>query len=333
MKKKKILLIYINYASFVKVDHEILSKNCIVKRYQFKASKNIGLMLIEYIKQFFFLLSNLRSFDLVYCWFADYHTILPIFFAKIFGKKSSLVLGGYDVTYVEKINYGSFNNSIRAFCASYAMKNASLNLPVCDNIMAEALERVPQAKTKLLYTGYSYDKFSPNFEKQSFVLTVAIADNEKSYFIKNIDFFLSVVEAMPETKFIMIGLDIQFSRNIEIPNLTILERIPQDELIEYYQKASVYVQFSLREGLPNSVCEAMLCGCIPVGSNNGGIPTAIGNCGYIIDSFNVDSAVQTIEKALDSTIIERKAARQYIFDNFSLERRENELLNLIENLL
>ena len=332
MDKKRILLVYINFASFVKVDHEILSKKNIVKKYQFKASKNLVLMLIEYIKQFFFLVSNLKSFDLVYCWFADYHTLLPIFFAKLFGKKSFLVLGGYDVTYVKKINYGSFNNPVRLYCASYSIRNAFINLPVCDNILTEALERVPQAKTKLLYTGYNYDKFIPKYDKQSYVLTVGIADNEKSYFIKNIDFFLSVVKAMPGTKFIMVGLNDQFTPKHKLPNLTIIDKIPQDELIEYYQKASVYVQFSLREGLPNSVCEAMLCGCIPVGSNKGGIPTAIGKCGYIIDSFDVDSAVKKIEKALDSTIIERKAARQHIIDNFSLKRRENELIALVEEI-
>jgi len=37
--------------------------------------------------------------------------------------------------------------------------------------------------------------------------------------------------------------------------------VPDEELIKYYQKAKVY-QLSEYEGLPNALCEAMLCECL-----------------------------------------------------------------------
>ena len=210
------------------------------------------------------------------------------------------------------------------------MKQANLNLPVCKNIRSEALERVPAAKTKLLYTGYDGSKFVPEYNKDSIVLTVSIVDTYKRYEIKNVDFFLSVVETMPGIKFVAIGIEKRFIKGNIPENLIIIERIPQEEVLGYYQKASVYVLFSLREGLPNSVCEAMLCGCIPVGSNKGGIPTAIGDCGYILDSLDPKKAKENIEEALESSLEQRKAARQRIIENFSLDRRERNLSKLLK---
>ena len=38
--------------------------------------------------------------------------------------------------------------------------------------------------------------------------------------------------------------------------------MPQEKLIPYYQKAKVYCQLSMREGLPNALCEALLVGLV-----------------------------------------------------------------------
>jgi len=37
-----------------------------------------------------------------------------------------------------------------------------------------------------------------------------------------------------------------------------------------------------REGLRNALCEAMLCECIPVGTERNGIPIAIGDAGFYV---------------------------------------------------
>jgi len=57
--------------------------------------------------------------------------------------------------------------------------------------------------------------------------------------------------------------------------------VPDEELIKYYQKAKVY-QLSEYEGLPNALCEAMLCECVPAGTRYCGIPTAIGDTGMCL---------------------------------------------------
>ncbi|MBK7697247.1 MAG: glycosyltransferase [Saprospiraceae bacterium] len=41
----------------------------------------------------------------------------------------------------------------------------------------------------------------------------------------------------------------------------------KQESKELYTKHKIFAIPSMTEGLPNTLCEAMLCGCIPVGSN------------------------------------------------------------------
>lgn len=56
----------------------------------------------------------------------------------------------------------------------------------------------------------------------------------------------------------------------------------------------------MREGLPTAVCEAMLCECVPVGTNRYGIPIAIGDTGFYTEYGDVELTAEAIKKALDS---------------------------------
>ena len=327
------LFIYPGFSIFVTKDYQILTNHFQIKNFCYKTSKKLTVNLQSQIKMFIWLLKNIWLAKFIYIWFADYHSFLPILFTKILKKKSFLVLGGYDVTYIPEIKYGSFSNPLRAFCAKFSMRNATLCLPVSDNIEKDALERVPNAKTKIIYTGYSKDKFLPSkVEKQKIVLTVGAGDSLQRLKIKGIDFFIEIARAMPIYKFVVIGISknaLKYLSNIP-NNVEILEKMEQNELIKFYQKAKVYTQFSMREGLPNVVCEAMLCECIPVGFNNGGIPIAIGDCGFILKGRSVDKAVKMIEKAMHSPESLGKKARERIMKNFTLEQRENKIISTIK---
>ena len=114
-------------------------------------------------------------------------------------------------------------------------------------------------------------------------------------------------------------------------NVQFIKKLSQEELRKYYSRAKVYVQFSLREGLPNAVCEAMMCECIPVGSDKNGIPTAIGDCGFILKQRDVQLAVQLISQAMKAPPALAKKARQRILENFTPLQRETALLSLIHS--
>ena len=333
---KKILFVYTSFSSFVKTDYEILSENYKIVKHQYFQGKSIFNHLLNQIKLFFFLIKNIFAADAGYIWFADYHSFLPVFFAKVFGRKSFLVLGGYDVTYIPEYNYGSINNPIRAFCAKYSIRNAALNLCVSDNIKTDALRLVPEANAKILYTGYSPEKFDFDPDaKRTGIISVCGADTLQRIYIKGVDLFLETAKLLPEEKFFLIAVDEELLKsNFEVPaNVEVIKKIPQQELIDLFRETSVYTQFSLREGLPNAVCEAMLCGCIPVGVEAGGIPIAIGEAGYISSKREAPEIAELISEALKADLNFRMKARNRIMENFTLETRSKKLKITINNIL
>jgi len=333
MKKKKILLVYHYYSSFVRHDFEILNEAFNVTRYYFRSNNNPLRMLKELIKFFIYLIVKIHKFDAVFCWFSDYHSFLPILFAKIFGKKSFLVLGGYDVTYIPELNYGAFNNPLRAFCAGFSMKNATLNLPVAERLKIEILRRFPQIRIEVVPTGYSPEFFIPNenIDKENIILTCGKIDSYKRFIIKGIDLFCATAKLLPQYTFVILDITPEMQKLINpIPkNLKLFEMLSQKKVVEFYRKAKVYAQLSLREGFPNSVCEAMLCECVPVGTDAGAMKEIIGDAGFLLKSREVLEIVEMIEKAINSPVSLGKKARKRIMENFTMERRKEKLYKII----
>jgi hypothetical protein len=74
----------------------------------------------------------------------------------------------------------------------------------------------------------------------------------------------------------------------------------------------------------------MLCECIPVGTNSNGIPTAVGDFGYIMEGRTPQEAAKLIKLAMDSPGQRGKQARQRIHSTFTRERRKESLFQLLD---
>ncbi len=89
---------------------------------------------------------------------------------------------------------------------------------------------------------------------------------------------------------------------------------------QLYQNTKFYFQGSRLEGLPNAVCEAMLCGCIPIGSRVFGIPDIIGNTGLL---FDTEKDLVQVKDFILSGLGEKesKQARKRIISKFNISKR------------
>lgn len=149
---------------------------------------------------------------------------------------------------------------------------------------------------------------------------------------KGIDFLMSCARRLPETSFVVVGLSspvIDKVRAEAPPNVEIIPFVDRNELLGHYQRARIYFQPSRAEGLPNSLCEAMLCGCVPVGTEVGGIPTAIGNAGFLAPYGDVEKMTAALKSALVAKAAAGEEARKRIATEFTIERRERALLEII----
>ena len=327
--KRRILFIYKDFSQFVRKDYETLNRTCSVLKIRSPFGKSPISFFSAGFRQFICLFWYIWRCDIIYCWFADYHSFLPALFSKIAGKRFYLVLGGYDVTHIKDLNYGSFNRKFRGNCARYSMRHATLNLPVAQSLSEEATARAGAIRIKVLPTGYDPELYLPGMQKENLILTISLTSTFQRYMVKGLDRFVELAREMPDFQFVMIGMDESAKDLVESKpaNLIILPPSEHPELLEWYGKARFYAQFSRSEGLPNSVCEAMLRNCIPVGLRTGGIPEAIGDAGIIQDHWD---AIQISERIRSCPNLDQlgNLAREHIIRSFHYRKRETELIHL-----
>ena len=102
----------------------------------------------------------------------------------------------------------------------------------------------------------------------------------------------------------------------------------------YLNKSEFYIQLSISVGFPNALCEAMLCGCIPIGSKVGAIPNIIDSTGFLMESSNNIYIKKEFKSILALNNLKRKelaqSARERVENEFHIEKRQNKFLDLIK---
>jgi hypothetical protein len=354
MKKRRVLLFYQHYSTFVREDDLILRQHFEVEQYCFNTSKKITKFGIQLLRQVFFCVVKAPFIDVIYIWFADYHSFFPSFIGKVLRKKVIVVVGGYDAVYIPEIDFGVFRRkNIRAWCAKKTYEFSSLILPVDESLVySENSYADPSGigikvgithfvknishKIQVIPTGYDSNFWkNSSDEKEKSVVTIAGAGDFQTFRRKGLDFLIEIAELLPHVRFNIIGLkskfttanDLSFPKNVFNHGYVAYHKLPA-----VISKYKVFAQFSLSEGLPNSLCEAMLCECIPVGSNVNGIPRGINDNGFILPVKDAKLGAQLIKNALESDESLGRNARNHIKQNFPIKLRSDKLIRAINRL-
>lgn len=276
--------------------------------------------------------------DIILCWFGSVYSIAAVFFSRILRKPTIIILAGVDVAALPQINYGIWLSPWKSILLRYGLPQANKILVVTESMKEKIkfLARYDGANIEYLPFGFDTDFWDLGKEKEKIVLTVGHANSETRFKIKGIDYLFQAAEKLPEIQFQVIGVEKEFPETvgIQIPqNVSLLPVMPQEELRAYYQKSAVFCQPSRSEGLPNTLCEAMACGCIPVGTNVGGIPTAIGDTGHIVPPGDIDALAKALKEAISADSLQASKARERIIREFPLKRRIDGLKKAIEDIL
>jgi len=299
------------------------------------------------------MLFNVLWCDIIFVRFADYYGLILSFYARVFRKDLVIVEGGLGAYKYLSIKDGAYITKIRGWCASAAFNSARWILPVDSSLIYDentyttiAEERIqgiihynPRVKPeRIIVVNNGYDSSiwfrEPGTSKEPIAVTTAILREEKTFKRKGIDYFIALCGHFPDHKFIVIGMDDDLRRRIigEPPgNLEVFSFLGNNEIRKIYSRAKVYVQLSITEGMPNALCEAMLCECIPVGSNVNGIPNIIGDTGYLVFSQDINEMREKIGRAFLSGNELGKRARERIRNEFSIEKRRKKLRDIINN--
>jgi glycosyltransferase involved in cell wall biosynthesis len=280
---------------------------------------------------------GVRGADVSIAWFGSVYAALIVFLSKMLGRGSVVIVGGVDASKEPGIGYGIWLDPKKAPLVGYAFRNAGMVLPVGPQLAAAVrrLARYEGHNVRWVPTGYDGETWRPGPSPRRMVTTVAAAWDMPRFRVKGLDFLLDTARAMPDVPFRVVGMTHSLTERLRdtIPkNVEVIPQVPRSEVLTYLQESRVYCQPSFAEAFPNALCEAMLCGCVPVGTNVGGIPTAIGDAGFLVPYGNVSAMSAAILQALDAPEEARQRARERVLKEFPTTRRERELTVIVREL-
>ncbi len=286
------------------------------------------------------------------CHFAGYSSILPVLFSRVFKKPCFIIVAGNDGSKFDSFNYGNFTRKLLGSATCFSLSKATHILPVHESLYFQNYDyyeggapyqgysvfcpnsvNIPFTP---VYYGYNNDFFKPLDEisrRPLSFLTIGNLSETYSFKRKGYDLVIELGRKMPEIQISLVGWDEKTS--IDVPdNVKLLPYMSQNELLKVFSEHQYYFQLSIMEGFPNALAEAMLCGCIPIGSNVSGIPFIIGETGYVLQKRNVDLLVELVSKLKNLNKEQLKelslSAQKRIQNEFTYERRKTKLIELIQ---
>jgi glycosyltransferase involved in cell wall biosynthesis len=313
------------HTPFIQDDIETLEKHYTVRT-------KIGHGILQIVKIVF----SVVSADVIVCWFASVYSSIAVVVGRLLGVRSMIIVGGVDLAKEKELRYGLWLSPWKSKLVRYALRHADCILAVDPSLKKEACLRAEYDGDNISYvpTGYESTFWKPAGAKELLILTVAVVNDQRRLKIKGIDILIETARKLQHHSFIVIGILPEIVARLNAPsNVTFLPMMKRDDLLPYYQKAKVYCQPSLREGLPNTLCEAMLCGCLPVATKVGGNPSAVGDVGILVPPKDSDALAAAIEHAMNMTEEHAQHARARIVSLFPRQKREQELVRIINGLV
>jgi glycosyltransferase involved in cell wall biosynthesis len=299
-----------------------------------------------FLLQFFQLLWHFTRTTQYLCFFGGYHSVLPVWFGRTFGKKVLIQAGGTDCMNMPEINYGNFRKKWLRKATIYSFKNCSLILPVAEALVKQdyrydptispkqgLLNLIPDLKTpiQVIPNGFDTDFWKDLGEKRtpfSFISVATGTSHSPRAQVKGYDLIEQLAANHPDWTFTLAGDSNYISLN---RNVKVLGKQGIKELRTLYNSHQFYLQLSTSEGFPNALGEAMACGCIPIGSAVGAIPEIIGNSRLILNKKEMAHLEEILLSAtsLDLGKLAQQSKKQ-ITQHFSFSNRQSKLLAVLQ---
>lgn len=284
------------------------------------------------------LLQLVASHDLVFSWFASWHSLAPVWLARRLGKPAIVIIGGYDTACVPQAGYGAQRGGLPRLIARLVIRQASHLVTNSYAARNEAIINAGAAagKISVIYHGVEAFPMGRIDQREPIALTVGGVWRE-NLLRKGLLPFVQAASFLPNVRFVLAGRwfddGVDVIRKAVSPNVELCGFVSDEELAGLYGRASVYVQASLHEGFGLSVAEAMSAGCIPVVTRVGALPEVVGGTGIFVQSNDPKHIAQGIQNGLSSTGDQRSQARTRILKNFSMATRIQGLTTTVKTAI
>ena len=328
MSRKRILYVHSRQASFIAIDREILAE-----RFELEDLYQPGRLPNPIA-----VIGGVLRADLVFAWFANWHSFLPITLAWLLRKPSVLIIGGFDTANMPDIGFGHQRGGLRMHASRWIFRRAG-RLITHSNYTLSEIERntpIPASRVKVLHLGVP-DPFGEDAPaKERAALTVGAIDRTTLVQKGQLPFVRAARE-LPDVSFVFAGkwLDdsVEELRAQATANVEFTGWLSDEDLLALYRRSAVYVQASRHEGFGLAVAEAMLAGCVPVVMNVTAMPEVVGEAGVLIESQRPEDVAEGIRQALALGPDAARRARERILTSFPMESRRSGILQVVDEAL
>ena len=282
---------------------------------------------------------KLRRADVVFGWFASWHTFAALALARVLRKPSVLVIGGFDTARMPEIGYGAQRPGPRRWMtrrtiamatrlitnSNYSMREIEANLGLGPDRVAVIHHGIP-------------DRFGGRAQAQAerMALSVGVvyrANLER----KGHRPFVQAASRLPNVEFVLAGRWTDDAaaelRALASANVILTGYLDDAALDSLFERAAVYVQASRHEGFGLSVAEAMLARCVPVVTDAGALLEVVGDAGVRIDSPDPDRIADGVRAALELGPEAGERARRRVLDRFTYEARRDGICHEVDAAL
>jgi glycosyltransferase involved in cell wall biosynthesis len=326
----RVLFVYSRRNTFTRIDLEALRRRFEVEEYLQEGAR-------PRMRE---LTAKLRRCDVVFGWFASWHTLAALPLARMLGKPSVLVTGGFDTASVPEIGYGSMQDPIRRWRTRVTVRRATRLITNSRYLQGE-IERnlgIPPQRVRVVYHGLP-DRFGaaePPRHERPVALTVAVV-HRWNLERKGLRAFTEAAALAPEADFVVVGKwaddAIDELRAIAAPNVTFTGFLSDEELDREFLRADVYVLASWHEGFGLAAAEGMLAGCVPVVTEAGALPEVVGDTGVRIPAVGAGEIAAGVRTALELGPEAGARARARVLERFPLEARADGICDEVQAAL
>lgn len=288
--------------------------------------------------------------DMYFSWWAS-GSILPLIKAFFCRKPIITIAGGHESVVsrdsVSGITFGYLASPWYKRIATRIVLRYSTVVLVVSKYMVDHVKKLGAIDPSVVYNCVDTNTFKPQDVPKSFVSTIFNYDESKVMMKRGEVFLRSiplVLQTFPEQQFVVIGREgdayerlLQLVRQLGIEkNIEFRGVVDNLGMPEFLNQSKIFVQISESETFGVAIAEAMSCGTPVVVSRQGPIPEVVGDCGDYVDHNNPESVAFAINALLAQSIEERSKiglkARDRVIEQFSYEKRKNEIEQIISNL-
>jgi len=287
-----------------------------------------------------------KDCDLYYIWWWT-SGIIPLIKTKLWGKKN-IMIG--NIHYSDPSTQGYFHRPAHIrFFIRYCLRNSQMQLAT-SKIEFDDIVKLKASNPRMLYHCIDDKKYKyvevVNREKIILTLTQLTKVNiERKKVVEIIKAFSIFVKKFPDYKLNVAGnkddngfADVE--RLVQDLNLTdsiiFSGRVSDEEKINLYHKAKIYVQPSDFEGFGMAIAESMACGTPVVTSRAGAVPEVTGDYALFVNPNSPDEIASAMEKLItDEELYKRNSVEgaKRIMNEFSYEKRKEGIKNILDTLL